>query len=312
MGGFCNPRGFPAIAATAAVAALLLSGLAAPADTQPAPELTAAQKERLKERDRIGKQVEAMRAQKKLPEAIKAAEAKLAIEREVLGETGDAAIESLELLAQLHQDVEDWAAATRARTEVLALRTRTQSKDQRQSKEARWALERVETLAKLDRAGRSRLAEADRLDRQVYELFARGENRKAEGLARQAVQIRQELQGEHHPDYALSLSNLASQLMHMGQPAAARQLLERVAALTRETLGEDHDRYAYCLLNLAGCCLIQGDYVPARPMLEKALALIKQSHGERHPVFILCLNNLGDCLCSRAIMPPPGPSSSES
>jgi hypothetical protein len=49
-----------------------------------APTLSAAQRERLKERDKLGERTKTLRAQGKLPEAIKAAEAMLAIEREVL------------------------------------------------------------------------------------------------------------------------------------------------------------------------------------------------------------------------------------
>jgi hypothetical protein len=83
----------------------------APAASKPSPPLTAQQQERLKERDQHALQAAQLRSQGKLPEAIQAAEAMLAIEREVLGEASEDAIGSLELLARLHQDREDWAAA---------------------------------------------------------------------------------------------------------------------------------------------------------------------------------------------------------
>jgi hypothetical protein len=61
--------------------------------------LTAQQQERLKERDHLAMQAAQLRSQGKLPEAIEAAEAVLAIERAVLGQTSEDAIGSLELLA---------------------------------------------------------------------------------------------------------------------------------------------------------------------------------------------------------------------
>jgi len=49
------------------------------------PALSAAQKERLKERDKLSQQAKTLRAHGKRAEAIQTAEAMLAIEREVLG-----------------------------------------------------------------------------------------------------------------------------------------------------------------------------------------------------------------------------------
>ena len=153
----------------------------APAASKPSPPLTARQQERLKERDQFAMQAEQLRSQGKLSEAIQAAEAMLAIEREVLGETSEDAIGSLELLARLHQDREDWAAARKARTEVLNLRSTTLPKDHWQVADARWALDNVETLAKLSDRDRRRLREADRLIQQVEELYARGKYSEATG-----------------------------------------------------------------------------------------------------------------------------------
>src|SRR5215470_15370600 len=103
----------------------LLAALAAPAggaedpSKPPTPPLTAAQRERLKQRDQFGKQARELHAMGKLDQAIKAAEAMLQIERDVLGPDSDDALGSLELLAQLHLAREDWAAARAARRETL-------------------------------------------------------------------------------------------------------------------------------------------------------------------------------------------------
>src|SRR6516165_5835050 len=111
----CLPpaRLLPRLALVAALAATL-----GRADEPPKPAtspLTAAQRERLKQRDQFGKQAGNLQAEGKLDEAVKAAEAMLAIEREVLGPGSDDAIGSLELLAGLHLAREDWSAARSAR-----------------------------------------------------------------------------------------------------------------------------------------------------------------------------------------------------
>src|SRR5437867_3327547 len=83
------------------------------------PPLTAAQKERLKERDKYGELTAKYRKEGKLPEAIAAAEKMLAIEREVFGNFHEDVAGSLEQLAEMHEQREDFAAARKARQEVL-------------------------------------------------------------------------------------------------------------------------------------------------------------------------------------------------
>ena len=79
--------------------------------------------ERLQERDRkLWAEAQRLRAQGKLDEAITAAEKMLAIEREVLGAEHPEVAVSLEWLAKVYIEREDFAAARKARQEVLALR----------------------------------------------------------------------------------------------------------------------------------------------------------------------------------------------
>ncbi len=78
-----------------------------------APPLTVAKKKenRLAERDRIATQVRSLQAEGKLPEAIAAARAMLAIECEVLRDDHEEVAGSLEWLAELHLARRDWPAA---------------------------------------------------------------------------------------------------------------------------------------------------------------------------------------------------------
>ena len=82
----------------------------------------------------------ALCAQGKTAQAIRAAESMLAIEREVLGKTSDDAIRSVKLLAQLHEESEDWAAARQAWTEVLTVWSQKLGKEHPDVIDARWGL----------------------------------------------------------------------------------------------------------------------------------------------------------------------------
>ena len=120
-------RLLPRFALVAALAATL-----AHADEPPkpaTPPLTAAQRERLKQRDQFGEQALQLQAAGKHDQVIKAAEAMLAIERDVLGPDSDDALGSLDLLSQLHLDREDWAAARSARREGFDRLTARLGKD---------------------------------------------------------------------------------------------------------------------------------------------------------------------------------------
>ena len=97
----------------------------------------------------LGAEARRLRAQGKLDEAITAAEKMLAIEREVLGAEHPEVAVSLEWLAQVYIEREDFAAARKARQEVLALRGKLHGMKPWQVTDARLALADVERLAAL-------------------------------------------------------------------------------------------------------------------------------------------------------------------
>ncbi len=278
----------------------------APAASKPSPPLTARLSRRLKERDQHALQAAQLRSQGKLPEAIQAAEAMLAIEREVLGEASEDAIGSLELLARLHQDREDWAAARKAREEVLKLRSTTLPRDHWQVADARRALDNIDSLARLSDRDRRRLREADRLVQQVEELYAQGKYSEATGPARQTLTIREALLGQSHPDLAESLNNLGVLLQKQGNYEEARAYFQRVLEMDQALYPKDrypqgHPALATELANLGDLLQEQGNYGEARAYFQRALEMRealypKERYPQSHPALAQSLNNLGTVL----------------
>jgi CHAT domain-containing protein/tetratricopeptide (TPR) repeat protein len=129
---------------------------------------------------------------------------------------------------------------------------------------------------------------------------AQGEYAAARPLYERALALRTEVLGERHPDYAISLNNLASVLEAQGDYATARPLYERALAVRKKVLGERHPDYAASLNNLAALLQAQGDYAAARPLYERALALRKELLGERHLEYAQSLSNLAVLLQAQA------------
>ena len=110
-----------------------------------------------------------------------------------------------------------------------------------------------------------------------------GDYPKAEPLFRQALEIRKQVQGERHPDYAGSLVSLALLYQSMGDYAKAEPLFRQVMQIDKQALGERHPDYATSLHNLATLYKEMGDYAKAEPLYRQALAIYQQALGERHP-----------------------------
>jgi CHAT domain-containing protein/tetratricopeptide (TPR) repeat protein len=274
------------------LAAWLLAGTAGAQSPEPKPApLTQEQREKLKERDRFEKEARRLRAEGKLGEAITAAENMLAIDA-VLGDVHPDVANSLALLAEMYAARLEFGAAQKARREVVAIRTKLLGAAHWQVTDARMALERVELLARLKPADRGRLEEAERLNRQLVQLYRQGKTREAIPMGQKALAIIKEVLGERHPDYAGTLNGLATLYLSQGEYAKAEPLYLRALEIRKQALGEGHPEYALSLNNLANLYSHRGEYTRAEPLYRQALAIRKQALGERHPAYAASLNDL--------------------
>jgi tetratricopeptide (TPR) repeat protein len=289
--------------------ALLVSSLTLPPrtaatdDPPSAPKLTASQRERLAQRERHIERALQFQLAGKLAEAVTEVEAKLQIEREVLGDVNDDVAGSLEWLGRLNRDREDWPAARRSLGGLAALRARQHGVDDWRSVDARRALAAVDLRAGLSPEQRRNLLEVEREDLNVAALRARGQYADATMLARRGYDARKLILGEKHPDTASTMYDLAHLLRLQGDYAAAKPLIEQAVAIQEVALGPKHPDTAASLDELASLLRMRGDYAAARPLAERALAIRTAVLGPMHTQTAASLDNVAYLLWSRGDFP---------
>jgi small GTP-binding protein len=125
-----------------------------------------------------------------------------------------------------------------------------------------------------------------------YYLQAQGQYQQAEPLWKEALEIRKQVLGTNHPDYAGSLNNLAALYKSQGRYEEAEPLVKEALEIFKQVLGTLHPAYATSLNNLAGLYEFQGRYEQAESLYQEASEIFKQVLGTRHPDYAGSLHNL--------------------
>ena len=115
------------------------------------------------------------------------------------------------------------------------------------------------------------LAEAERLTRQVIQLYQQGKYNEAIPLAEQALAIRKQQLGDNHPDTAQSLNNLAGLYQSQGRYSEAEPLYKEALFIFKQQLGNNHPDVAQTLNNLATLYWNQGKYPEADELFSQGL-----------------------------------------
>jgi tetratricopeptide (TPR) repeat protein len=155
-------------------------------------------------------------------------------------------------------------------------------------------LGRDQAVARTAGQGRAKLAEALRLNRQVFRLYRQGRYAEAIEPAQKALAIRIKVLGPDHPLVAPSLNNLALIYKKMGAHAKALPLYKRALAIDLKTSGPDSPYVAITLNNLAGLYLSRGEYAKALALYKRALAIFQKAPRPNHPGVANVLNNLAE------------------
>jgi Flp pilus assembly protein TadD/regulator of replication initiation timing len=152
----------------------------------------------------------------------------------------------------------------------------------------------AQVIAQVSTQDQEALAEAERLNQQVEELYQQGKYNEAIPLAEKALAIFKKVLGDNHPDTATSLNNLAALYQSQGRYSEAEPLYQQALAIRKKQLGDNHPDTATSLNNLAGLYRSQGRYAEAEPLYQQALAIRKKQLGDNHPDTASSLNNLAE------------------
>ena len=106
------------------------------------------------------------------------------------------------------------------------------------------------------------------------------------------MNLRKQSLGEEHPDYALSLNNLAGYYSNLGDYRKAVEFGTQAMNICKQTLEENHPGYATSLSNLASYYCDLGEYNKAIEIGTMAMNLRKHTLGEKHLDYALSLSNL--------------------
>lgn len=135
-------------------------------------------------------------------------------------------------------------------------------------------------------------ARAAELNREVVELYGRGDYEQALAKAIEARELARGALGAEHPEFATSLDNLAAVYKALGRYAEAEPLLEQAIKIRRKTLGENDPDYVASLNNLGGLYKTTGKYSEAEPLYRRALEIVRSNIGEENAFYVGGLNNL--------------------
>ena len=134
--------------------------------------------------------------------------------------------------------------------------------------------------------------QAEFMDSLAFLLYHKGEYKKAEGLYKKVLLIREKVLGEEHPSTAASYNNLAMVYDSQGKYKEAEELYKKALLIIERVLGEGHPDTAVGYNNLALVYDSQGKYKEAEGLYKKALLIREKVLGEGHPDTAVGYNNL--------------------
>ncbi len=122
--------------------------------------------------------------------------------------------------------------------------------------------------------------------------LAAGRYAEAEGTLRARLGIVERLFGREHPEFGVSLHELAVVLERRGRYEEAEGLLRESLGIFERTVGREHSRYGAALHALAAILRVQGRYVQAEALLRGSLGIFERTVGREHPNFAAALHQL--------------------
>jgi CHAT domain-containing protein/Tfp pilus assembly protein PilF len=252
---------------------------------------------RINEAQRLTDQMVQLRRAGKTAKAIVVWQKRLALVREIVGtEYNEAVADSLQVLADLHEENDDWKAAAKSLREVLVIRTKVLGSKHWKTTNARLALARLERLLRMEAGELRQLNQADRLQVQAFRADRKGEYKEASRLEQEALVILKQLFGDEHPEVARSLDHLGLFAQLQGDYGAAQQYYEQVLRQREHLLGPNHPDTGRALRSLAVVLDGTGNLEQGRSYHQRALSIFAETLGEDHPETTTARISLGSLL----------------
>ena len=152
-------------------------------------------------------------------------------------------------------------------------------------------------------AKESNLKIAHEQEDQVRKLYECGEYRKALGVAKEVLVLKEKTLGIEACELAISLNNLGMIYKALCQYSKAKVLYERALRIDEKYYGPDHFELSADLNNLGAVYYTLGSFDKAIQMFEKALRIDTEFYGHHHPKVAVDLNNIGTaCIAKRDIL----------
>jgi CHAT domain-containing protein/Tfp pilus assembly protein PilF len=136
------------------------------------------------------------------------------------------------------------------------------------------------------------LAEAERLNQEVDDLYNRGNYKEAIPRAERLLSIYKSVFKEPNIGLANILNTLALLYLRQGSYSKAENFYSQALTITKRLRGEQHSDVATILNNLAGLYQTQGLYSQAEQLFNQSLKMRKHLVGEVHLDVADSLNNL--------------------
>lgn len=263
-----------------------------------AQEQDAVTKAKIAERDELRQQVLAAVNAGDLDEVIVLFERVYALEQSIFGGFHASLLDTLNKMVKVAKIQQDFAAVVRYRERQSIVTERLYGKDDYRTHDALRAVEDSKAEASRSSRDRARLRHTEELSNGVVTLWSAGDYRAAMPMAKQALEIRREVLGTDHLDYADSLSNLAALYVGISDYGLAEPLCREAMQIQKKVLGKQHPDYAISVGRLAGLYLNIGDSARAAPLCREAIQIQKHVLGKQHPDYATSLTVLADLYLS--------------
>ncbi len=120
-------------------------------------------------------------------------------------------------------------------------------------------------------------------------LVCQGINQEAEKWYLEAKDIQKKVLGEEHPDYALTINNLATLYSALGDFASAEPLFLQAQAIWEKALGPENEYAGWSAESLGTLYHRMQNYKKAERFYQEASTLRRKSLGPQHPYYAITL-----------------------